>query len=360
MTAPIVLRQKGPLEGLEKVLPPFLEALQDRRRREIQEAQFAQRQALLERQIELQEKSQKRSQAATFLMAAINQGVPAADPLISQLEETLEAPGLAEAFVGATARSEAKENREFEEFLEGSGFTDVAKRGLRVDRALAGMATPPTAEIRTQIFQQVAPGELGALDQARLAEIRARTRKLVRELEATEAPTVAQQQQAATALGIVGDKFLPFIDYAGILTTRLKQKESDPGALVIRTALNLIAQTTDILGQPTSLPQEAVSVAIGVIRDIVPGAEDIQISPESQAVLAVQESATRLVLQWTKLKPRERRTFPIGETGVTVDLRNEEKLRSWLKEQLEQVVPESQRSLIPEIIRLAVRRGLGF
>ena len=360
MTAPIVLRQKGPLEGLEKVLPPFLGALQDRRTREIQEAQFSQRQALLERQLEQQQQSQQRSQAAKFLMAAINQGVPVTDPLIAQFEQTLGAPGMAKAFVDATARSKAKENREFEESLETGDFSDAAKRGLRLDRALAGLATPPTAEIRTQMFLMVAPGEESALEKARLEEIRARTRKLNRELEATEAPTEAQQRRAAAAQGIVGDNFLPFIDYAEILTTRLKQKESDPGALVIRTALNLIAQTTDILGQPTSLPQEAVSVAIGVIRDIVPGAEDIQISPESQAVLAVQESATRLVLQWTKLKPRERRTFPIGETGVTVDLRNEEKLRSFLKEQLEQIVPESQRSLIPEIIRLAVRRGLGL
>ena len=360
MTAPIVIRQKGPLEGLEKVLPPFLSALQDRRTREIQQAQFAQRQALLERQLKQQQESQQRSQAAKFLMAAINQGVPATDPLIAQFEKTLEAPGFAKAFTKATARSQAVEDRAFEKFLETGGFSESAQRGLRLDRQLAGLANPPTADIRTQVFQQVAPGELDALDKANLENLKARTRKLNRELEATEVPTAAQQQAAATALGIVGDKFLPFIDYAGILTTRLKQKESDPGALVIRTALNLIAQTTDILGQPTSLPQEAVSVAIGVIRDIVPGAEDIQVSPESQAVLNVQESATRLVLQWVNLKPRERRSFPIGDTGTTVDLRNEEKLRSFLKEQLEQVVPESQRSLIPEIIRLAMRRGLGL
>ncbi|KKK85130.1 hypothetical protein LCGC14_2776400, partial [marine sediment metagenome] len=289
MTAPIVIRQKGVGEVVQQAAVPFLNALQDRRAQEIQKAQFSQRQALLDRQLKQQQESQQRSQAATFLMAAINQGVPATDPIIAQFEKTLEAPGLAKAFVGATERSKAKESREFEEFLEKSGFSNVAKRGLRVDRALAGMATPPTAEIRTQMFLMVAPGEESALEKARLEEIRARTRKLNRELEATEAPTEAQQRRAAAAQGIVGDNFLPFIDYAEILTTRLKQKESDPGALVIRTALNLIAQTTDILGQPTSLPQEAVSVAIGVIRDIVPGAEDIQISPESQAVLAVQE-----------------------------------------------------------------------
>lgn len=358
MTAPIVIQQPGFGQAVQRAFTPFLEALQDRRASEIQQAQFSQRQALLERQQEQQQQAQARSQAATFLMAAINQGVPVTDPLIAQFEETLQAPGLAKAFVGATKRSQARENREFEEFLEGSGFSDVAKRGLRVDRALAQMETPPTAEIRTQIFQRVAPGEETALDAANLANLKARTRKLNRELLATEVPTPAQQQAAAKALGITGDNVLPFIDYASILTTRLKQKESDPGALVIRTALNLIAQTTDILGQPTSLPQEAVSVAIGVIRDIVPGAEDIQIGPEGMAVLSAQESATRLVLQWKALKPRERRNFPIG--GITIDLRNEDKLRGFLEEQLKLIVPEGQRSQISEIIRLAIRRGLGF
>ena len=360
MTAPIILQRQRFGQALQKAATPFLEALQDRRTREIQEAQFAQRQSLLERQLQQQQQSQARSQAASFLMAAINQGVPVTDPLIAQFEKTLEAPGLAKAFVGATERSKAKENRDFEAFLEESGFTDVAKRGLRVDRALAGMATPPTAEIRSQIFQRVAPGEETAFEKANLENLRARTLKLNREIQAAAVPTEAQQRQAAEAQGITGDKFLPFIDYAGILTTRLKQKEIDPGALVIRTALNLIAQTTDILGQPTSLPQEAVSVAIGVIRDIVPGAEDIQIGPEGIAVLSAQESATRLVLQWQKLKPRERRNFPIGETGVTVDLRSEDKLRSFLEEQLKLIVPEGQRSQISEIIRLAIRRGLGF
>jgi len=360
MTSPIVIQQPGLGQQAQQAFTPFLNALQDRRAREIQEAQFAQRQGLLERQLEQQQQSQARSQAAKFLMAAINQGVPATDPLIQQLEQTVGAPGFAKAFTSATARSQAAEDRSFEAFLETGGFSETARRALRVDRQLAGLESPPTADIRSEIFQRLAPGELSALDKANLQNLRARTKKLNKELEAVESPTVEQQQAAANALGITGDNFLPFIDYASILTTRLKQKESDPGALVVRTALDLIAKTTDILGQPTSLPQEAISVALGVIRELVPGAEDIQISQESRTVLATQENASRLVLQWAALSKRERRNFPIGDTGITVDLRDEDKLRSFLKEQLEQIIPESQRSLIPEIVRLAMRRGLGF
>ncbi|KKK74172.1 hypothetical protein LCGC14_2886420, partial [marine sediment metagenome] len=272
MTAPIVIQQRGPLEGLQQVFTPILEALKDRRSREAQQAQFAQRQALLERQLDIQEGAQERSQAATFLMAAIGQGVSATDPIIAQFEETLGAPGMAKALIGATERSTLAENRAFERSLETGEFSDVVKRALRVDRALSSGPNPPTADIRSQIFQQIAPGEESALDAANLENLKARTKKLNRELIATEEPTMEQQRRAASALDVTGDAFLPFIDYAGILTTRLKQKESDPTALVMRTALSLIAQSTDLTGQATTLPQEAVSVAMGVIRGLIPGA----------------------------------------------------------------------------------------
>ena len=358
MTAPIVIQRKGTGQAAQQAAAPFLSALQDRRAKEIQQAQFAQRQELLERQLEQQSQSQERSQAATFLMAAINQGVAPTDPIIQQFEQTIGAPGFAAAVTGAQKKSKSQQERDFETFLEESSFSDAAKQGLRADRSLAALPKPPTAEVRNQIFQQIAPGEQTALQTAELENLRARTRKLQRELERAEVPTIEQQQKAAAAQGITGDAFLPFIDYATILETRLKQKESDPGPLVIRTSLDLIAKTTDLLGQPTSLPQEAVSVALGVIKGIVPGTEDIQLTPEDMTVLNSMESATRLVLQWAELKPRERRTFPIGDTGTVVDLRDEARLRSFLQTQLEQIIPEGQRSQIPEMIRLALRHGI--
>jgi hypothetical protein len=283
MTHPQIIQVPGVGQEVAQGLAPLIQVLQNRQ-------ELAQRQAEAQQRAD---QAQKDMIANMFAIGLRTPGFESTDEA-KTMEQQLGIPGLGQAIAQARNQSQREAMARVDAYVESLPDNPRLRAGIRA--SMAGAAVGATAEIQNATFKAFAPDlPLDELERARLAEMRANTRRIERDLaRMPKEPTQADQQHAYKILGFPADQYVEGLDYVGILQDQLKKKDDDPRRIILNTAIQVMAQDRDLLGNPRKTPTQALAIATEWYRNIYPESSlPAGLTGQAEAELSATREALR-------------------------------------------------------------------
>jgi len=330
---PTVTQIPGGLEPLQQGLAQLIQALQNKQ---------AQQQAnqRLQMSITAQQDAQERSQALNLLVEGMKEPGFESTPQAEELEGRVGIPGYSKEI----GRLRTQRNRalmaEMEKTIDGLGVDEQTREALRSVTVIKLLNPDTPAEVLNDLYQRVAPeAPLSALDEANLANVRARTRQIDRTLQQfnLDNPTIEDQQGVARVLGM---DFFPGVDYIDIYETVKSRKDDTPSDLAVTVAMQF-ARQTDLFGRPVFTTEQAVSMGADVVSSLVPGAAITPTyTPQQRSRI---EAASSAMTAWIGLRGEKMKDPEIRRT-----LANELLIRygiSLTREDINDILDRTERNL---------------
>lgn len=263
-------------------------------------------QVLRQRNALAQQQAQQEQQLAAHLFATGLQtpGFETSDTA-QQLEMKLGVPGLGKSISQARTREQKLKMQAIDELVTNmaqQGLTPGRQAGLRA--SLAAKVAGASAEVSNSLYSAFAGDEdLSPLEAARIADMNANAAKTLQAVDlARRHNDPDAQRQAAAIIGNTGDRFNPGIDYVDVVEALLKDKETDPKSLVIRTAMTLITQSRDMLGRPGLTPTEALNEANTILAPFTP--TTVRQTVMTPAFMARLEATSQAYQAWQAIEDR--------------------------------------------------------
>lgn len=283
MTAPgqNIIQAPGVGQELQQAIAPFVQAMQ------------------FQRQLQQRQREQEQDLAAQLFARGLQTPGFESTPAAQELETKLGVPGLSQSIAKARTAEDRAKTENINQLVESmSGVSDKAKAATRA--SLMCTHRGGTAEVCNALFSAMASGEdLSVLERARIEQMQAGTQKTLLEIEKMKRePGPHDQIRAAQLLNVSPTEFVDGFNYIGVLEDRMKQRETDPGRVIINTMIAAMTQR-DYLGRAKMTVEESLALGIRTAQAAFPKtAATIKMTPQLQQVLDATDKVTQV---WTDI-----------------------------------------------------------